>query len=150
MVHAFSKRDIADQCLFYGGPAVLEARALLTARDTSLWFYGWEDSCITVGSKTNELERHQQQEEKLQEDWDYRLIPNLFQGDKTAIITLQHEEQGSVEVYNIQGMLVGIYKVGEGSNVLALDKSINSAGVYIYKVFVGNELRYTDKLVVVE
>ena len=91
-----------------------------------------------------------QQKESVEDGWDYRLKPNLFQGSKTATITLALEETGTVEIYNIQGALVGTYKVEQGKNVLALDKSLTSSGVYIYKVYTGNQLRHTDKLVVVE
>ncbi len=138
---------LAEQCYFYGGPAVWEARGLLLATDTSLWSYAWEDSCGSSSSKMGESEVHAK--ESTEEIWDYRLKPNLFHGDKTATITLQLEETGQVEIYNIQGAMVGSYRVEQGINVLNL-KSLSSSGVYIYKVYVGHGLVRTDKLVVVE
>ena len=145
--------EIATQCLFEGGPSVLEARAFLTIDSLELLNYAWEDSCDSEGggsskwSGTLNQEETKEQEEK-SISLDYRLIPNLFNGNRTATILLGMKETGFVEIYNITGSLVKKYEINEGSNNMDLRELYG--GVFIYKVIVNQEEKRKDKLVVLQ
>ncbi|MDX2003291.1 MAG: T9SS type A sorting domain-containing protein, partial [Chitinophagales bacterium] len=80
---------------------------------------------------------------------DYRLIPNLFNGDRSARIVLGNEEEGVVEIYAMDGRLVSTYKVRGGVNTINLGNGIPT-GVFVYKVWIGNEIKTNGKLVIVQ
>jgi hypothetical protein len=81
------------------------------------------------------------------EQHDYRLKPNVFEGRLLANITLKEEENGNLDIYDIQGILVGKLTLNKGKNNLDLSSLNLANGVYMYRVWANNELKKTDKLV---
>ena len=80
---------------------------------------------------------------------DYKLIPNLYENNFIAHITLGSGEQGEVQIYNINGILKGKHIIGSGDNTLDLSEDGLSAGLYIYKVLINGQTKTVEKLVVV-
>jgi hypothetical protein len=78
---------------------------------------------------------------------DYLLKPNLFDGKLYANITLQAEEQGKLEIYNLQGVLVGNLQLMNGKNELDLTPMNLPNGVYLYRVWANDEIKHSDKLI---
>ena len=143
--------DIAEQCIFEGGPSVLEARAFLTIDSLELLNHAWTDSCSTSGSSKKGLDDNKlkaNEDEKVQATLDYRLIPNLLAGNRTATLQLGGDEHGYVEIFSITGIRMEIHRVAEGSNTLNLHEL--PSGVFIYKVTIGSEERNKDKLVILD
>jgi hypothetical protein len=75
------------------------------------------------------------------------LKPNLFDGKLYANITLQAEEQGKLEIYNLQGVLIGNLQLMNGKNELDLSPMNLPNGVYLYRVWANDEIKHSDKLV---
>ncbi|MDX2003301.1 MAG: T9SS type A sorting domain-containing protein [Chitinophagales bacterium] len=142
-------QQLAEECAFYGGPSVLDARVYAISKDLSLASYEWEDSC-TGGSYKLYYEASTEQKPLTTEvpKPDYRLIPNLFNGERSARIVIANSEQGAVDIYAMDGHLINDYKLKEGANNIMLPQGM-SKGVYIYKVTINNEYRATGKLVIV-
>ena len=80
----------------------------------------------------------------------YQLVPNLYKDNFTARITLGEDESGLVEIYTIDGRLMGMHKIASGIHQLDLSSDGLVAGVYLYKVTIGNETKTNGKLVVVK
>ncbi len=145
--------NIATQCWFEAGPAVYEARAILTADSLQLYGHNWEAGCTTAkkwaGNASNEPKEIPIAivDEPLA---DYRLIPNLINGSMDANIYLGIEEVGTVLLYNLAGGVEGKYAIKEGLNTIPLRKLNLANGMYIYKVWVNNELVRTDKLIKIQ
>jgi hypothetical protein len=60
---------------------------------------------------------------------------------------LKEEENGNLDIYDIQGVLVGKLMLSKGKNDLDLSSLNLANGVYVYRVWANNELKKTDKLV---
>jgi hypothetical protein len=78
---------------------------------------------------------------------DYRLKPNLFEDKLLATITLKEDEEGILEIYNLQGLLIGNVTLNKGANELDLTPMNLPNGIYVYRVWALNQLKHTDKLV---
>ncbi len=83
----------------------------------------------------------------LEAEHDYRLKPNFFNDRLLASITLKENEQGFLEIYNLQGVLSGKITLYNGTNDLDLTPINLSNGVYLYRVWANNEIKKTDKLI---
>ncbi len=142
--------ELAEQCAFYGGPAVLIARNILSADSLELIYYPWDSLCTSMKMGPDEEERMVQNQLEVIVETQYRLVPNFFGNDKTGQIMLGTDEKGQLEIYSIDGRLVGEYALSAGKNTLGLNKALIQNGVYIYKIFVDGQLETTDRLVYLE
>lgn len=80
--------------------------------------------------------------------WGMRLLkPNLFEGKLFANITLQAEEQGYIEIFDVKGISFGKIQLSSGNNSLDLTTMNLPNGVFIYRVWANNEIKRTDKLI---
>ena len=80
---------------------------------------------------------------------DYHLVPNLYKDNFTAHITLGENETGEVQIFGMDGRLMGRHPVTAGTNQIDLRSDGLGAGVYLYKVLVNGETKNNGKLVVV-
>jgi hypothetical protein len=92
-------------------------------------------------------EKIKEEEINIEPQHDYRLKPNLFEDRLLATVTLKTDEKGKLEIYSLQGVLVGKVALNEGKNDLDLTPFNLSNGVYVYRVWTHNDLKHTDKLV---
>jgi hypothetical protein len=97
--------------------------------------------------RRNTVEETKEEIISLEAKHDYRLKPNLFDGKLFANITLQAEEQGKLEIYNLQGVLIGNLQLMNGKNELDLSPMNLPNGVYLYRVWANDEIKHSDKLV---
>jgi hypothetical protein len=96
--------------------------------------------------RRNTVEETKEEIISLEAKHDYRLKPNLFDGKLFANITLQAEEQGKLEIYNLQGVLVGNLQLINGKNELDLTPMNLPNGVYLYRVWANDEIKHSDNL----
>jgi hypothetical protein len=61
-----------------------------------------------------------------------------------ANITLKEEENGNLDIYDIQGLLVGKLMLNKGKNNLDLSSLNLANGAYMYRVWANNELKKTS------
>lgn len=140
--------SIAEQCVYDGGPSVLEARAFMVGQDLSLLNYDWDTLCTSGGGY--KMARGETKDSIMaKQSLDYRLIPNLYKDNFTARITLGADESGEVQIYAMDGRLMGQHSVTSGSNQLDLVNDGLIGGVYIYRVIVNGQIKNNGKLVVV-
>ena len=124
---------------------------------TSTWYYvTFTDTTIAGSCQTREDSVYVAVrtcvgiDEPQADQHDYRLIPNLYKDNLTAHIALGEDESGEVQIFSISGRIMGKHKVTSGMNQLDLSVDGLGAGVYFYKVMIGNEAKVNGKLVVVK
>lgn len=139
--------DIAKECVFYSGPSVVEARTFMTIDSLGRIGYNWEENCNSSQNKQGNLGKDEIQ--TIEEQWDYKLHPNLLEGSSDVSIYLKKGETGIVEVYDLLGEMQGSYKVSEGTNTLSLSK-IYRRGLLIYRVIILGEIKTVDKLIILD
>jgi hypothetical protein len=143
--------NIAHLCPFNGGPAVFEARAMLIADSIELRKHDFQSNCNTSLKRGPSRKEEENEKETLthEEDYDYRLHPNLMgPGNNSATIRLQEDEKGEVTFYSLQGKLIDRYQVEEGTNTLRLSSERFGHGFYLYSVRVDGEKKHVGKLVI--
>ena len=76
-----------------------------------------------------------------------RLYPTLIDGRMSAYINLGEKEEGIVEFYSLEGKRLGHFSIIEGKNTLEVSRYLKTSGLYLYKVWVNQELKHTDKII---
>ncbi len=143
-------RNIAEECLFFGGPSVLEARALVTADSLELLNYDWETGCYGgEGSKTATTEEKENVKISVQSAEFYKLIPTIIEGNMSGRIELAANEKGVLVLLSSQGIKAASYILNEGLNEIVLN-NLSSSGMYFYKVYVAGEMKNTDKIIFIK
>lgn len=136
---------------------MLEARAFLFTTHASLVMdtleqldYIWQDTCMGEGGggKTSAFEKPQNEKEQMPASLSYKIIPNLFNGNRIGNLKLGTDEAGYAEIYSVTGTMLKQYRLTAGNNQLDLTQL--PKGVFIYKIFVNGAVKTNDKLIVIE
>jgi hypothetical protein len=77
------------------------------------------------------------------ERFDFNLYPNPNTGEFTVILGMDEADRAEITVWSITGQQVHTSKLSAGSNVLRLNVA---QGLYIYRVTVNGELKWTGKV----
>ncbi len=132
--------------------ASFQAMAILSLINDTLYPLPFQDKEGEPSAKMSGVSINESLIEKEFEsyEWQYALYPTLIRGELHGMISLPDKEFGFLEIFNIQGMRTGTFKIQEGINQIPLSNSLPQSGIYIYKVFIDNEIKRTAKLVKIQ
>lgn len=132
---------IAQLCPYESGPAVYNARVLLSTIDTAVYVNECEVVPLHSGTHKNILE-----EDSIAGN--IVVFPNPANDKLTIFINLQEEQSVTLTLYDITGklMLSDTFNTDNGTKQTSI--STLSEGMYIYKVNVNNNTVKIGKLII--
>jgi hypothetical protein len=148
--YAYSTVDVTDlnniaiQCPLSGGNAVYQARiTLMTMANDVIEFI---DNCDK--GQRSLIQSHPVTENG---DFNFRLYPNPNDGNMTFDYSSPDYSNGKLMLYDVTGRFVNSYNLNEGlNNSLKISEDQLQNGIYIYKIFVNNEIIASDRVVIVK
>lgn len=137
-------RLLAAKCPYNDGPAVFQARVILSQMEDVEYI----NDCESTPSGIMHMPQSNHQTKTINE---FTLYPNPNDGSMNFIYTLNERSQGDFYIYDISGRLITKYSLqsGENNQLLINETQLNN-GVYFYKVIVDNELKASDKIVILK
>ena len=140
----YSLRDLAWKCAHTDGAAVLQARAILSQLDTVEYY----NICELGDELTPKIHWTVNQPTKRNS---FKLFPNPNNGQMNLIYSLSKSDKGELNLYDLRGLLIRKYSLQSGeNNQLFINESELGNGVYFYKVMVNDELKSSDKIVIIK
>jgi hypothetical protein len=134
--------NIAQQCLSYGGPAVLEARPMYALIDPTIHF---ESVPCNLGG--NRWGLNDEAETKTDELLVYPNPANDIFNIYLPTETLTHVE---VEIYNLTGINIKSYKFENANNTMQIVTSDLNQGLYVVKVNGNNNFYKSVKVQIIK
>jgi hypothetical protein len=136
-------RDIAALCPFTDGNAVYVARGILSNfEDTE-----YADACDADDARMFHPEALAETGEK---GTSFQFYPNPSTGQVTLKYTLDQGEYGKVEILSVTGVMVSSVPLNGKTQEQALDLSMLDNGIYFVRISVNNEIKKTDRLVIIK
>ena len=80
----------------------------------------------------------------------FKLYPNPTSDKVMLEYNLNEGETGSIQIYTITGIKVLNYDFTADKNALTFSTAQLKTGIYFYSIVVNNELRASDKLVIIK
>lgn len=135
--------SIASQCHLEGGNAVWQARVLV-------WTI--ENDIIEFADNCNEEPRSMTIINNTTSDYsaNFNVYPNPNMGAMELSYSLNVNEIGIFEVYDISGKQIMGYSLDKNSNKLKIENKELSAGVYYYNIRINEKVVKTEKLIIVK
>lgn len=84
----------------------------------------------------------------LETNRNFRMYPNPATDKVMIDYVLQVDEKGIIEVFNTTGQLISSYQLKADYNGLAISTSLLNHGVYMVRILVNNEQRFSDRLII--
>ncbi|MBL7883637.1 MAG: T9SS type A sorting domain-containing protein, partial [Bacteroidia bacterium] len=83
-------------------------------------------------------------------DYNFSLYPNPNNGNYKLEYKLKESDDASLFIYDVAGKLIKHYKINTANNqtIIASDNLHN--GIYFYKILVNNEMKASDKLIIIK
>ena len=82
---------------------------------------------------------------------DFKLFPNPNDGTMNFIYSLKEASKGVMVIYDLTGKAVANYQLASGlDNQILINETNLSNGVYFYKVIIDNEIKVSDKIVIIK
>ena len=128
--------------------AAFQAMAILEFLRDTIYPKPYQD--IDSGSlKTtlSDLKPLNSEEQSPQVSFLYTLIPTIIDGKDAAFITLGSDEIGYLQLYRLDGKKLSEYKLSSGITQIQLSELNLPQSIYIYRVFVRDELKNTGKII---
>ena len=144
-----SIKAIANLCPFSDGPAVYSARVLMTRIDKVYLHYKNECERTNYLGGYNKWEGSEEEESILLDTSNTVLIyPNPTMDILNIAVKLEEGQTGSLEIYNLQDKKIIQHKLLGDQNIIST-KQLNS-GIYFYRIYIDNNLKKTDKLIIIK
>jgi hypothetical protein len=87
----------------------------------------------------------------LENDFQFKLFPNPNNGSMNFIYSLNETSIGELTIYDVTGKLVSKHSLQTGkNNQLFVNESELKNGVYFYKLVIDNEIKQSDKIVIIK
>lgn len=85
------------------------------------------------------------------ENAEFKLFPNPNDGSMNFIYSLNETSKGEMIIFDVTGKAIATYslKTGENNQILINETQLSN-GVYFYKVIIDNELKTSDKIVIIK
>lgn len=80
----------------------------------------------------------------------FKLYPNPNNGKMLLDYTLNANEKGEIQIYDISGKLVSRYELENTKNQLTIDSEKLTNGVYVYHIIVNKNIVKSDKLIIIK
>lgn len=137
-------RVLAAKCPYNDGQAVYQARAILSQFEETEYVNGCE--VAQLHTLHNMLSAQITEEETM-----FNLYPNPNDGTMNFIYSLDQSSKGELILYDLTGKLIVKYVLQAGkNNQLFIQENQLNNGVYFYKVIVDNEVKASDKIVIIK
>ena len=135
---------IAAACPQEYGPGVYVARAMLSAQDTVIYtaINDCEKAPVTPSGRFAAPEQDDEDKTDV-----FNLYPNPNSGEFTVVIGAEETSEVEMIVWNIAGQKVSRKRLSVGVNMLNLGVA---NGLYLYRVAINGETRWTGKVSVVQ
>ena len=132
--------NCAQQCPYYYGNAVYQARLLLSFFDTTQYYNECELPVYQDGQKVNPNTI----ENTLKNYF------NVYPNPANEMITVENLTGNSaiIEIYNYLGTKICSYKINKSVNFISLKEL--ACGLYIYRISQNNNTIKSDKLIVIK
>lgn len=134
-------KAIAIQCPYEGGPAVYNARVLLSSIDNTVYVNTCE---IAPPSKKKSMEQKSPNSNNVS-----AVFPNPANDKLNVAIHLEQGQTGSLSVYDLGGKLLLSHSLNENSDFTEISTTKLSAGMYIYKINLNNNVVDSGKLSII-
>jgi hypothetical protein len=134
-------RDIALLCPYSDGKAVLQARAILSAYDTTEY--------------TNECEFFEPESAHsmltLEEERSpFLLYPNPNKGSMTLLYSMETGSSGEMKIFDVAGKQVLSYQLSPGTdNRLEINDAQLNNGIYLYSIMIDGRSEARDKIIII-
>lgn len=79
-----------------------------------------------------------------------KIYPNPSNGNFSINYTIPKDEIGTFEVYDMQGQKLFTKQLIGGYDILTINEFSFSAGIYYYKMFIGDKQIVSDKIVIID
>ena len=89
-------------------------------------------------------------ENKTKEKFAYKLYPNPTANNATLEYSLNANEIGKLELYNIAGSKVASCDLAQDKTQLQFTTEQLQAGIYLYRIIINNKIVETQKLVIIK
>lgn len=137
---------LAAKCPYNDGQAVYQARVILSQIEDVEYLNACEIATPGSHSMSPFL-----QSEELSVYNDFKLFPNPNDGTMNFIYSLKETSQGEMIIFDVTGKAVAKYLLATGlDNQIIINETKLSNGIYFYKVIVDNELKVSDKIVIIK
>lgn len=138
-------RILAAKCPYNDGVAVYQARTILSQVENVEYM----NECEVVQPQYQRGMLTQQSNEN--DGALFKLYPNPNDGTMNLIYSLEENSKGELILYDVTGKLVAKYflQIGKNNQLFIQENELNN-GVYFYKVIIDNELKLSDKIVIIK
>ncbi|MDQ3047560.1 MAG: T9SS type A sorting domain-containing protein [Bacteroidota bacterium] len=137
-------RLVAAKCPYNDGMAVHQARTILSQYESAEYVNLCE-------SFTDENRSMQSLPIEAKETENFRLYPNPNDGSMKLIYSMKDQSTGTVTIFDISGKAVASYSLETGTNnQILINETMLNSGVYFYKVIIDNEVKMSDKIVIIK
>jgi len=135
-------KTIATLCPYIEGPAVYLARALVYPYDRIEYSNSCEEfiedrSFIADENITNDIK-------------EINVYPNPTSNELFVDIEIREKQTGRIVIFDIAGANVLEEQLTNTSSINKINTAKLNSGIYLYKIFIGNEAVLTDKLVIIK
>ncbi len=134
---------IAKLCPYESGPAVYNARALLTKVDQTVYFNACEMPNSSSRIQTNDNSIAQQDKDKV------IIYPNPASDKLHIAVQLEADQKGQLSIYDITGKLLISETISGNSTVSEISTASLSEGIYMYKLTVNDVAVKSGKLSII-
>lgn len=134
-------KTIAALCPYESGPAVYNARVLLSSIDNTVYVNTCE---IAPPSKQKSMEQKSPNSNNVS-----TVFPNPANDKLNVTIHLEQGQTGSLLVYDLAGKLLLSHTLNENSDFTEISTTKLSAGMYIYKINLNNNVADSGKLSII-
>ena len=135
--------SIASQCHLEGGNAVWQARVLVWTIEKNIIEFA--DNCNAEPRSMNLINNQAHDYSS-----NFNVYPNPNMGAMELSYSLNANETGIFEIYDISGKQVMNYSLDKNGNKLKIENKELSAGVYYYNIRINEKVIKTEKLVIVK
>lgn len=140
-------QTLAAKCPYNDGQAVYQARVILSQIEDTEYL----NACETATPGSHSMSPFSQSDDEVSVYNDFRLFPNPNDGTMNFVYSLKEASQGEMIIFDLTGKSVAKYSLPTGlDNQILINETQLSNGVYFYKVIVDNEIKVSDKIVIIK
>ncbi len=139
--------NIANQCVFYGGPAVLEARAYLAGKNLTNFYKDYESNCELPSAKRND-EKSIEELKVFPESPQIILKPNFLSASERYISVIMPDD-GVLEIYSLFGSRQFSINLSKGEHIISLPITLAANSFYLWKGYINGVPVSNGKLLIV-
>jgi len=140
---------IANKCPYTDGIGVYQARTLLDYYTGRVTIYN-DENCSSRPTHKAIKKNDTTKTSDLISNVSANIYPNPNNGNFTLTYNLGNQTSGIIEIYNQIGMKVAEYLLTSSTGSMQVNAPNLSQGLYIYKLYTGNEVIKIGKIIIMK